>query len=171
MMGGESIEALQIYKALVDRGVEVHQITHSRVREEMRERYPEMKVTFVEEDRLDYFLWRTRIFSYFGTPYFMARAARIAKGLRKDQPDAVAHYTSPISPVVPTFPIEGGRVVVGPLNGNIHHPRPSEAGSRPSTRSAGSSWPPRSGSTGPSSRASRPPTSSSSRGASGPPSP
>jgi glycosyltransferase involved in cell wall biosynthesis len=122
MMGGESIKALQIYKALVDRGVEVHQITHSRVRNEMREKYPEMKVTFVEEDRLDYLLWRTRIFSYFGTPYFMARAARIAKGLRKDQPDAVVHYTSPISPVVPTFPIEGGRVVVGPLNGNIHHP-------------------------------------------------
>jgi glycosyltransferase involved in cell wall biosynthesis len=121
-MGGESIKALQIYKSLADRGVEVHQITHSRVRDEIRQNHPGMNVSFVEETRLDGLIWKSKVFTYFSTPYFMLRAARIARELIEDRPGAVVHYTSPISPVVPLFPIPGARVVVGPLNGNIHHP-------------------------------------------------
>ena len=122
-MGGEAIKALQIYKSLVERGVEVHQITHSRVRDEILRNYPDMNVTYVEESGLDGFLWKSRVLRYFSTPYFMLRAARAARKLLDENPGAVVHYTSPVSPAVPLFPIPGARVVVGPINGNIHHPK------------------------------------------------
>lgn len=48
-MGGEAIKSLQIYQFLVDRGVDVQQITHSRVREELNHSFPEMKVIYIEE--------------------------------------------------------------------------------------------------------------------------
>jgi len=121
-MGGESIKALQIYQSLAARGVKVHQITHSRVRDELARLHPEMPVSFVEEDRVDGLLWRSKVLSGVTTPYFMKRAAQIAQRLVDEQDGAVVHYTSPVSPVLPLFPIRGARVVVGPLNGNIHHP-------------------------------------------------
>ena len=122
-MGGEAIKSLQIYQNLVDAGVDVHQITHSRVRDELNENYPEMKVSYIEESKLDGFLWATKIFRYVVNPLFMYRAARLARELIAQTPGAVIHYTSPISPVTPLFATPGIRVVVGPLNGNIHHPR------------------------------------------------
>jgi glycosyltransferase involved in cell wall biosynthesis len=121
-MGGEAIKALQIYRSLVDRGLQVHQITHSRVRDELTQNFPTMSVSFVEETRLDAWVWRSVVLRFFMTPLFMLRAARIARKLIESHPDTVVHYTSPISPVAPLFPIPGARVVVGPLNGNIHHP-------------------------------------------------
>lgn len=121
-MGGESIKALQIYRSLVGRGVRVHQITHSRVRDELARAHPEMQVSFVEEGSTDATLWRSKVLRGLITPYFMKRAARIAQRLVDQNPGAVVHYTSPVSPVLPLFPIRGARVVIGPLNGNIHHP-------------------------------------------------
>lgn len=121
-MGGEAIKALQIYRSLVGRGVQVHQITHSRVRDELARVYPKMQVSFVEEGPIDAALWRSKILRGLITPYFMKRAARVAQRLVDANPGAVVHYTSPVSPVLPLFPIRGARVVVGPLNGNIHHP-------------------------------------------------
>ncbi len=121
-MGGEAIKSLQILKLLSDRGLEVRQITHSRVRAEISTRYPELKVDYIEENRIDYWLWKTKIFGYLITPLFMFRAARLASKLVKANPGLLVHYTSPISPVVPLFQIPGVKVVVGPLNGNIHHP-------------------------------------------------
>jgi glycosyltransferase involved in cell wall biosynthesis len=121
-MGGEAIKAIQIYKSLVERGLDVHQITHSRVRDEILRNHPDMKVSFVEETRMDGWIWRSKVFTFWSTPYFMLRAARIAGKLLKEHPGAVVHYTSPVSPAVPLFPIPGARVVVGPINGNIHHP-------------------------------------------------
>ena len=121
-LGGESIKALQIYQSLDARGVRVHQITHSRVRDELSRITPDMKVSFVEEDRTDGVLWRTKPIRGLSTPYFMKRAARIAQKLVDANPGAIVHYTSPVSPVLPLAPIERAKVVVGPLNGNIHHP-------------------------------------------------
>ncbi len=123
-MGGEAIKALQIYQSLVDRGVEVHQVTHSRVRDEITANFPEMKASYVEDDRLDVFLAKSKALEFFSTPYFMWRAAKVARELAREHPGAVVHVTSPISPVAPTFPVPGTPVVIGPLNGNIHHPRP-----------------------------------------------
>ena len=121
-MGGESIKALQIYQSLTAKGIRVHQITHSRVRDELARIHPEMPVSFVEEDPTDGFLWKSKALRGLTTPYFMKRAAQIAQKLVDEHPGAVVHYTSPVSPVLPLAPIRGARVIVGPLNGNIHHP-------------------------------------------------
>ncbi len=121
-MGGESIKALQIYQSLTARGVKVHQITHSRVRDELARTVPGMNVSFVEEDATDGRLWRHWILRGLSTPYFMKRAAQMAQKLVDENPGAIVHYTSPVSPVLPLAPIHRAKVVVGPLNGNIHHP-------------------------------------------------
>ncbi len=121
-MGGEAIKALQIYQSLVDRGVEVHQVAHSRVRDEMAANFPDMRATYIEDDRLDVLLAGSKVLGFFTTPYFMMRAGKVARRLAADHPGAVVHVTSPISPVSPDFPIPGTPVVIGPLNGNIHHP-------------------------------------------------
>ena len=121
-MGGEAIMALQIYDSMVGRGLRVHQITHSRVRDEMARSHPDMAVSYVEESTADGLLWRARPLRGLGTPYFMRRAAAIAQGLVDRNPGSVVHYTSPVSPVLPLFPIRGAKVVVGPMTGNIHHP-------------------------------------------------
>ena len=121
-MGGEAMMALQIYQSLVDHGVRVHQITHARVRDEMTRTHPEMAVSYVEEERLDGWIWKSVVMRGMIAPYFMKRAARIAQKLVRDNPGAVVHYTSPVSPVTPLAPISGAPVVVGPLDGNIHHP-------------------------------------------------
>ena len=121
-MGGESIKALQIYQSLAERGIRVHQITHSRVRDEMARTHPDLAVSYVEESPTDGFLWKSKVLRGLGTPYFMKRAAAIAQGLVDQHPGSVVHYTSPVSPVLPLFPIRGAKVIVGPLNGNIHHP-------------------------------------------------
>jgi len=42
--------------------------------------------------------------------------------LIKDHPRAVVHHTAPVSPVIPTARVKGCPVVIGPINGNIHHP-------------------------------------------------
>ena len=131
-MGGEAIKALQIYQSLAARGIPVRQITHSRVRDELARTHPEMPVTFVEEDKTDGLLWRNKLLRGLSTPYFMKRAAKLAQGIIAENPGAVVHYTSPVSPVLPLSPIRGAKVIVGPLNGNIHHPpafRSRESGS------------------------------------------
>jgi glycosyltransferase involved in cell wall biosynthesis len=122
VMGGESIMALQIYQTLADRGLDVHQITHSRNREELSRDFPGMSVSYVEDDKIDVLLYKIPFVRYLSTPYFMWRAARMAKARLAQQPNAIVHFTSPVSPVVPQFPIPGAPVIVGPLTGNIHHP-------------------------------------------------
>ena len=122
-MGGEAIKALQIYQSLEARGVEVHQVAHSRVRNEMTDHFPDMKVSYVEDDKLDILLSKNKALEFFSTPYFMWRAAKLARRLADQHPGSVVHVTSPISPVAPSFPIPGTPTVIGPLNGNIHHPR------------------------------------------------
>lgn len=121
-MGGEAIKALQIYESLVARGYRVHQVTHARVREEMSRTHPDMAVSYVEESAADGFTWRVKPLRWLGTPDFMRRAAAVAQALVDRHPGSVVHYTSPVSPVLPLFPIRGAKVIVGPLNGNIHHP-------------------------------------------------
>src|SRR4051794_31830677 len=121
-MGGEAIKALQIYDELARRGIDVHQVTHGRVREEMDRTHPDMKVSYVEDDALTFLLHRSVVLRWLIDPYFMWMAARVVRKLLKDRPGAIVHYTSPVSPIVPIFTIQGARVVVGPINGNIHYP-------------------------------------------------
>jgi glycosyltransferase involved in cell wall biosynthesis len=121
-MGGEAIKALQIYEELARRGIDVHQVTHGRSREEMALRHPEMKVSFIDDDRFTLFIFRFKVLHFLVDPYFMWQAARVVRDLLRKRPGAIVHYTSPVSPVVPIFTISGARVVVGPINGNIHYP-------------------------------------------------
>jgi glycosyltransferase involved in cell wall biosynthesis len=121
-MGGEAIKALQIYEQLVACGIAVHQITHVRVRGELSHKFPDMRVSYIEDSWFQMQLCQVPLMKWFMTPIFMYEAARTAKKLIKETPYAIVHYTSPISPVSPQFRIEGVPVIVGPLNGNIHHP-------------------------------------------------
>ncbi|HLL87905.1 MAG TPA: glycosyltransferase family 4 protein, partial [Tepidisphaeraceae bacterium] len=55
--------------------------------------------------------------------HFQWNAAKLASSLAKGHPRAVVHVTAPISPVLPSFRVpHAAAVVVGPINGNIHHP-------------------------------------------------
>lgn len=121
-MGGEANKALQIYEELTRRGIDAHQVTHARVRQEMARRFPQMQISYVEDDLLTLILFRSVVLRWLIDPYFMWRATKIIRGLLRQRPGAIVHYTSPVSPVVPTFTVYGARVVVGPINGNIYYP-------------------------------------------------
>jgi glycosyltransferase involved in cell wall biosynthesis len=45
------------------------------------------------------------------------------KALLRDSPESIVHFTAPVSPVLPYFRIPGAKVVIGPVNGNIHYPK------------------------------------------------
>jgi glycosyltransferase involved in cell wall biosynthesis len=121
-MGGEAIKALQIYQELARRGIDVHQVTHGRVRDDLARLHPEMSVTYIEDDWLTLFFNRYPFLRWLTGPDFMWRAAGVVRRLLRERPGAIVHYTSPVSPVVPIFTIPGARVVVGPINGNIYYP-------------------------------------------------
>ena len=121
-MGGEAMKALQIYQELVARGFQVHQITHERVRKELTARFPEMSVSYIADNRGQKWFWKSVVLRKLVAMIFFQQAAALAKKLADAQPNAVIHYTAPISPVIPMFAIKGHSVVIGPLNGNIHHP-------------------------------------------------
>ena len=121
-MGGEAIKSLQIYFELERRGVGVHLVTHSRVREEVARRWPAMKVDYVEDDWLQLLAWRSVLLRPALALIFQHRARPLVERLLHRYPGAVVHYTSPVSPVLPYFPPGNAGVVIGPLNGNIHYP-------------------------------------------------
>jgi glycosyltransferase involved in cell wall biosynthesis len=122
-MGGEAIKALQIMEELEAQGVDFHQITHARVRGELDKKYPNFNITYIEDDFLMRALWKSVVFRMFLVPLFLRRAARAAARIARGRPGAVVHYTSPVSPVAPRFAVPGVPVIVGPINGNIHHPQ------------------------------------------------
>jgi glycosyltransferase involved in cell wall biosynthesis len=121
-MGGEAIKALQIYLELERQGVAVHQVTQERVRDELSKKYPGMKVSYVSDGWFQRLINRTRFFSPTLNLIFQWKATREIERLLRDRPGAVVHYTSPVSPVLPYFRTPGAAVVIGPINGNIHHP-------------------------------------------------
>lgn len=121
-MGGEAIKALQIYLELHRQGVEVHQITHARVRKEIEGKYPQIKAHYLEDSGLQRFLWASRIFRPLLYISFMRSATQKAAELAKGRSGAVVHVTSPVSPVQPHFGVKGSPLVLGPLNGNIFYP-------------------------------------------------
>lgn len=121
-MGGEAIKALQIYMELERQGVRVHQITHERVRNELTRNFPAMRVSYTSDTRLQKLLYRIKISEQLLNLEFLYDACRLAKVLLKENPDALVHFTSPVSPVLPYPTLPNARVVIGPVNGNIHYP-------------------------------------------------
>ena len=121
-MGGEAIKALQICQSLTREGVRVRQITHVRVRAELEAKFPSLRVSYVENSRLQTVLWAVPVLRPLLRIHFQWHAARLARALVAEMPGAVVHYTSPVSPVLPIFDIPGAPVVAGPINGNIYFP-------------------------------------------------
>jgi len=81
-----------------------------------------MAVSYIEDDWLTLFIYCRAPLKWLVDWYFMWRAAKIVRDLLREKPGAIVHYTAPVSPVVPIFHVPGARVVVGPINGNIHYP-------------------------------------------------
>ncbi len=121
-MGGEAIKALHIALELHKRGVRVRQVTHERVRPELSANHPELDVTYVPESFVQAMLWRSVVGRPLLKLLFQYNGAAAAERLLAADPSAVVHYTSPVSPVLPTFRIPDARVVIGPLNGSIFYP-------------------------------------------------
>lgn len=129
-MGGEAIKALQIYLELAHRGARVQQVTHERVKTELDQHFPSMSVTYVKDTWLQKGAYRAGllhpVLSVVSNPLiaiiFQWRAARLVRTLLRDSPGSLVHFTAPVSPVLPYFCIPGAKVVIGPINGNIHYP-------------------------------------------------
>ena len=120
-MGGEALKALQILQGLEALGIEVIQVTHSRVRDEVRSMNLTARVEFVEDHPIEKLLFKLRL----NWPLMVASGWFLHRGALKwgkaTNPWLV-HFTSPISPTVPYFSLPEFPVVIGPLNGNILHP-------------------------------------------------
>ena len=130
-MGGEAIRALQICLELTLRGARVHQVTHERVKAELDRNFPGMTVSYVRDTRVQKMAHRVGRLSpllsaVISEPLiyivFQRRAVRLVQALLRDCPESIVHFTSPVSPVLPYFRIPKARVVIGPLDGNIHYP-------------------------------------------------
>jgi glycosyltransferase involved in cell wall biosynthesis len=124
-MGGEAMKALQIFieiQALISSTI---QITHSRNRSELSGHALASRVFYVEDDKIDRFLWRTTIFRPFMTTWFSNRAVKLAEKLadeRLKDSIVVIHQTEPNSPVAPRTISTRFMNVFGPINGNIYYP-------------------------------------------------
>ncbi|MBB6122485.1 glycosyltransferase family 4 protein [Sphingobium subterraneum] len=120
-MGGEAIKALMILEGLLAMGCDVVQITHARVRDEMRATNANLNVHYVEDGPVQKLLYRLRLdwaLLWLGAWLLHRKARQVAR----DFQPWIVHFTSPISPNIPYFRFPGVSVVIGPLNGNILHP-------------------------------------------------
>ena len=139
-LGGEAMKALHILRELRRLGVDVHQITHERRREEMRRIEPNVPIHYVKDSALQRFIWKSVILRNGIQIPFMYGAAKIARRLvdelreARPQRNIVVHYTSPVSPVLPCFPTPEVATVIGPINGNIHYPPAFQGRERTSYR-------------------------------------
>jgi glycosyltransferase involved in cell wall biosynthesis len=121
-MGGEAIKALQAYLELQRQGARVHQVTHIRAQRELDAAFPNISVSYVHDTAIEKLLCRGKIFEQALNYVFLSNAVKEVKRLLKTSPNAVVHFTSPVSPVLPYPPVPGAKVVIGPINGNIHYP-------------------------------------------------
>lgn len=121
-MGGEAIKALQIYLELERQGVRVHQVTHIRVKAELDRKFPTMNVSYVPDTRLEKLLYRGSLFEQTLNRYFLQAALKHVATFLPQNPTAIVHITSPVSPILRYPSLPSSRVVIGPINGNIHYP-------------------------------------------------
>lgn len=120
-MGGEAIKAFHTMSGLDALGLDVIQLTHIRVRNELLKSRPNIDVRYIDDEPILVALHRLKLGWLFSawSSWLLHRSAR--KIVSAEQIDIV-HFTSPISPTVPYFRMEGVPVVIGPLNGNLLHP-------------------------------------------------
>ena len=134
-MGGEAILPWHYVRELSALGVEVHALTHARVREEISDGPLADAAAFhyVEDAALERFLHqlgeitpgalRETVFNTAISAVTLARMGRKARALERETSFDVIHQPTPVSPQLPSF-LTGMRapVVIGPLNGGMDYP-------------------------------------------------
>jgi glycosyltransferase involved in cell wall biosynthesis len=121
-MGGEAQKALAVCTQLIDDGHRVIQVAHERCKAEMDADFPHVDVRYVKDSPLQAWLYRR-----FGKNWIINAIDawllnRLARQVAREESVAIAHFVTPISPVLPHFGMGDLPFVIGPLNGNIFHP-------------------------------------------------
>ncbi|MDZ7626898.1 MAG: glycosyltransferase family 4 protein [Parvularculaceae bacterium] len=134
-MGGEAVIPLHYIRELTKAGVEVHALTHARVREELQAHpaWRPDRFHFIEDSgaekaihaagkRAPGALRETLFLSGVGL-VTQARLARVARTLAHQIGANVIHQPIPVSPAFPSF-FSGmpAPVVIGPMNGGMEYP-------------------------------------------------
>ena len=120
-MGGEAIKSLHILEGYHNRGFDVVQVCHARVRAEINEYAPHLPVEYVEDGPVQIWLFKLRLnwlLGFVGSWLLTRKARKIAARMNP----WLVHVTSPISPSYPFLPVQRAPMVIGPLNGNLLHP-------------------------------------------------
>jgi glycosyltransferase involved in cell wall biosynthesis len=119
-MGGEALKALSVFEGYRALGFDVIQVTHARVRDELLAAGFD-NVVYVEDGPVQVVLFRLRQFWLLGVvgSWLLTRAVQREVTSRKPW---IVHFTAPITPTGPYFPIRGTHTVIGPLNGSLLHP-------------------------------------------------
>jgi len=134
-MGGEASFPYFYFRLLRERGAEVWLITHARVRDELREIFPDdfHRIRFIEETRLNVGLWKfgnhlpkkisEQTIGVVRHLLTQRLARKLARQVIAEQAIEVVHEVTPISPKSPSLMHGlGVAVVAGPLCGGMDYP-------------------------------------------------
>ena len=134
-MGGEAILPYHYVRELAALGVDVHALTHARVREEIEQSPIGAMATFhyIEDSTPEIALFkagklapaalRDTVFNSAIGATTMARLAHRARALENQFGFDIVHQPTPVSPQMPSFLSHlRAPVVIGPLNGGMDYP-------------------------------------------------
>lgn len=125
-MGGEAIKALHIFQECKRLYPNTIQVTHARNRAEIQDRLKLEDVYFLEDSRIDKFLWRSVVLRWLINWWFSIKAARFADALvsefKMHNKTVILWQTEPNSPVTPRGLSKNLFNCFGPINGNIYYP-------------------------------------------------
>ena len=134
-MGGEAILPLHYFRELTKIGLEVHALTHARVRDELRDSplWAEDRLHFIEDSTAEIIAHKIirRAPRALGDIFMsgvlgtmtLARLGRAATRLTREQRFDIVHQTTPVSPAQPSFLGNvAAPLIIGPLNGGMSFP-------------------------------------------------
>lgn len=135
-MGGEAVLPYHYIRELSAKGIEVHAITHARVRDELTTGPLADAATFhfVEDSFLEKFFFRLgeiapaalrdAVFNSLVAFVTLARIGRKTKALTQDHEFDLVHQPTPVSPLFPSFTYGlNAPVIIGPMNGAMSFPK------------------------------------------------
>lgn len=134
-MGGEAVLPFHYVRELRALGLDVHALTHARVRDELTasEIFDEERTHFTEDSVLERTIHqagglapgalRETLFHSAVGVATMARLAAAARRLAKEIAADVIHQPTPVSPAFPSFLSDmPAPVIIGPMNGGMDYP-------------------------------------------------
>jgi glycosyltransferase involved in cell wall biosynthesis len=140
--GGEAALPMHYFRVMRARGIDVRMVTHARVRDELRETFPNDadRIAYIEDTAIHRWMWRlggllpdrlAYITTGFVSRVATQRAQRsVARALVRQHRVDVVHQPMPVSPREPSLLHGlGAPVVIGPLNGNMTYPAAFRSGS------------------------------------------